>query len=192
MRRLLAPLLMAPLLGAAGLETFASTDWGVRVRYPADLVAATTFKTIYFDRGAWRVSYAADTGPGTRLLGLSLPDLKAGNAGGDSAATAELRVGASRDPDVVGTCLSYGTNSGNNAEVRQRTIGGVAFTEVPDNSDGETSRQIQTDDFRAVHHGACYAIDLVLFVEGIGDKLPAFAPTQVDRLRDVLNSIHFD
>ena len=92
MRRLLVPLLVAPLLGVAGLETFVSKDWGVSVRYPADLVASAAFKANYFDRGAWRVSYAADTGPGTRILGLSLPDLKATDAGGESAATAELRI----------------------------------------------------------------------------------------------------
>ena len=68
---------------------------------------------------------------------------------------------ASRDPDVVASCLTYGMNSGDNVESATRTIGGVAFTEVPDNGDGGMQQRISSDDLRAVHEGACYAIDLV-------------------------------
>lgn len=185
-------LAVPPLGAAADVATFKSPDWGVTIRYPADLPAGTAFKENYFDRGAWRVSYAADTGPGTRLLAVSLPDLKVSDAGGDSVATAELRVGASHDPDVVAECLTYGMNSGNNAETRQRTVGGIAFTEVPDNSDAEMMKTFTTDDLRAVRKGVCYAIDLVLFVGGTSNRLPDFPPAQIDRLRGVLDTIRFD
>lgn len=180
------------LLGAPDLATFRSAPWGLTIRYPADLATSTVFKENYFDRGAWRVSWAADTGPGTRLVAFSLPDLAVHDAGGDSRATAELRIGASRDPDVVAGCLTYGMNSGNNAELRMRTVGGVTFTEVPDNSDGEMGKTFTTDDFRAVHRGTCFAIDLAVFVGGTSNRPPAVAPADLDRLKSILDTIHFD
>ena len=159
------------LAAADATKTFRSHEWGVTIRYPADLRIGTDFTPSYFDRGAWRISYAADTGPGTRIVAFALPTLKTSDAGGDSTAFAELRVGASRDPEVLRNCLTYGMNSGNNVETATRDIGGVRFTEVPDNGDAEMMKTFRTDDFRAVHAGACYAVDLVQFVGGTANKL---------------------
>ena len=178
-------------LTAAELKTFASPAWGIALRYPADLAPSETFTPNYFDRGAWRVSYAADVGAGARIVAFALPPLRASDAGGDSEATAELRIGASRDPDVVASCLAYGMNSGDNVETAARTLGGVTFTEVPDNGDGGMQQRISSDDLRAVHDGACYAVDLVQYVGGTSNRRLSYAPEQIDRLRRIIDSIEF-
>ena len=176
---------------APGLDTFTDKAFGVTVRFPADITPTDTFTPNYFDRGAWRVSYAADVGPGTKIVAFALPALHAMDAGGDSEARAELRIGASRDPDVVASCLGYGMNSGDNVETATRTIGGITFTEVPDNGDGGMQQRISTDDFRAVHEGVCYAIDFVQYVGGTSNKKPGYAPAQIERLRGILSAIAF-
>lgn len=176
----------------AACATFRSAEWGVTIGYPANLAVESRFKSNFMDRGAWRVSYAADTGPGSSIIGFTLPDIEVADDGGSGKATAELRFGASRDADVVASCLTYGLNSGNNVESRSLTIGGVTFVEVPDNSDGEMSKMIRSDDLRAVHKGVCYAIDLVLYVEGTSNRRPEFSPVQMERLKDVLGHVAFD
>lgn len=182
----------ASLPAVAAETTFRAPDWGLSLLHPADLTVGTRFSSNYFDRGAWRVSYAADTGPGTRIVAISLPPLHANDAGGESTATAELRIGASRDPGVIKTCLTYGMNSGNNVEQRTRVIGGVMFTEVPDNGDTEMMKTIQTDDLRAVYDGACWAIDLVTFVGGTSNRRPAYAPEALAKLGGIPATIRFD
>ena len=187
-----AALIVASPLAAADLATFTAKPWGLTVRHPADLPANDVFRQNSFDRGAWRVSYAADIGPGTPIVAFALPDLHATDAGGDSDATAELRIGASRDPDVLAGCLTYGMNSGDNAQTAERDIGGVRFTEVPDNGDGGMSQHIATDDYRAVRDGTCWAIDLVHYVGGTSNKRPDYTPDQIGRLRAILDTIRFD
>ena len=82
-------------------------------------------------------------------------------------------------------------NSGDNVESATRTIGGVVFNEVPDNGDGGLQQRISTDDLRAVHGGACYAIDLVQFVGGTSNKPPRYTPAQIEHLRGILAAITF-
>jgi hypothetical protein len=187
-----AAMMAASPLAAADLATFTAKPWGLTVRHPAELSASYMFRPNSFDRGAWRVSYAADTGPGTPIVAFALPELHASNAGGDSTATEELRIGASRDPDVLAGCLTYGMNSGDNAEIGTRDIGGVRFTEVPDNGDGGLSQHIATDDFRALRDGTCWAIDLVHYVGGTSNVRPDYTPEQIARLKAILDTIHFD
>lgn len=176
----------------AAQKTFHSADWHLTIRYPADLVIARSFKKNYFTDGAWRMSYAAGSGPGEAIIAFSLPDRRSTDAGGDRSATLELTIGGSRDRSVVASCLTYGMNSGNNVEVDHRSIGGVVFTEVPDNSDGGSMQHIQSDDLRAVHDGACYAIDIVEFTGGTSAKPLGFSASDVDRLKSLLNGIIFD
>ncbi len=65
---------------------FTSEAWGLRARYPAGVIVSDSFRPNFFDRGAWRVSYAADVGIGTPIVAFALPDLHAsGAAGGDLA-----------------------------------------------------------------------------------------------------------
>ncbi len=182
-------LLRAEPGAAADLQIFTSAPLGLTLRYPADLAPRDTFTPNSFDRGAWRVSYAADVGPGMRIVAFALPSLHASDAGGDSEASAELRIGVSRDPDVVASCLTYGMNSGDNIASDTRTLGGVVFIEVPDNGDGGLQQRISSDDLRAVHDGACYAIDLVQFVGGTSNKRPAHTAAQLAELRGILATI---
>ena len=171
---------------------FRSKEWGLSVRYPAGLTASTTFKPNAFDRGAWRVSYAAGVGPGTPLVAIALPDLHAEDAGGTSVAMAELRIGASRDPAVLATCLTYGVHSGDDVEQTTRGISGIVFTEIPDNGDGHAGQRIASDDLRAVHDGTCWAIDLVRYRGGSSNKIPEHTHAQIDCLRHLLDEITID
>ena len=183
--------LAAPAAGAGNQATFADAAWGLVVRYPAALAVSTRFRPNYLDSGAWRVSYAAGAGAGTPIAAFVLPDLTSDDPKNPGMATAELRIGASRDPDTLATCLSYGMNSGNNVEQRTRVIGGLTFNEVPDNSDAAMMQTIATDDLRAVDHGTCWAIDIVLYARATTDQRPEYPPAQIALLGSVLDGISF-
>jgi len=180
---------------AARAETpgaiFTAEDWGLVVRYPSGLRVSTRFRKSYLDFGAWRVSYAAGPGEGTPIVSFALPDLHVKDAGGAGEASAELRIGASRDPTALATCRTYGMNSGNNVEERTRVIGGLTFTEVPDNSDASMMTQIRSDDFRALDGGTCWAIDIIRITAGTSESPPDYPPAQLALLERVLDGISF-
>ncbi len=175
-------------IGDDATATFVARGWGLVVRYPAALEVSPSFRASYLDAGGWRVSYAAGAGTGTAIVALRLPDLTS-PAG---KANAELRIGASRDPDTLASCLTYGMNSGDNVEQRTRSIGGVRFTEVPDNGDAAMMQTIRTDDFRAVDHGICWAVDIVRYSLAAEGSPPDYTPAQLAALRGVLDGISFD
>ena len=174
--------------GDDATATFVARGWGLVVRYPAALEVSPSFRASYLDAGSWRVSYAAGAGTGTPIVAFRLPDLTS-PAG---TASAELRIGASRDPDTLASCMTYGMNSGDNVEQRIRSIGGVRFTEVPDNGDAAMMQTIRTDDYRAVDHGICWAVDIVRYSLAAEGSPPDYTPAQLAALRGVLDGISFD
>lgn len=187
----------APLLLMAGctavassphgaMHTFTSRSYGIAITYPADFVASTTFPRNYLSNGAWEV-YAGPHSKGRPIVALVL-------AGSNSVTDAELRIGASRDPQAVRDCTRPP------AAVRPGSVGpvrldGVRFTRF-EADDAAMSHYLLTRGYRAVHDGACYAIDLIVFGTNPAvydpPRKPPFSHAQAfARLRQALRGFRF-
>lgn len=192
----LSGLALAAMAAPAGADeaatlVFQAPAWGLSVRYPADLTVLRRFKTNYFDRGDWRMSYAAGAGDGEPIVAFALPDKRVEDAGGAGDATIELTIGASRDPATVRGCTTYGMNSGDNVILAHRRIGDTMFSEVPDNDDGGARQRVRSDDFRAVRNNTCWAIDVRLYTGGTSNATPVFTSAEIAHVDTVLDGISF-
>lgn len=81
--------------------------------------------------------------------------------GSNQVTAAELRIGVSRQPDALRTCIDLpaalrpGTQG-------QTIISGVTFTTF-EAGDAAMSHYLTTRSYRAVHHTTCYAMDVLVF-----------------------------
>jgi uncharacterized lipoprotein NlpE involved in copper resistance len=170
-----------------GEKTFTSARYGVRIDYPADLELRRNFKRSYLANGNWKTYAGPDTPPGKAIFDLIMPDSNDVTAG-------ELRLGASRDPAAIHNCARL-PSAARPGSKGQTTISGVNFTTYTA-GDAAMSHYLMTRSFRAVHHGACYAMDVLVF--GTNPKVysppkkPPFTKKQVfKRLIPVAHNLQF-
>lgn len=190
-------LLGASLLLAAGCtaavpaprhakNAFTSRSYGIAIAYPADFSASRSFPRNYLSNGAWEV-YAGPQSRGRPIVALVL-------AGSNSVTDAELRIGASRDPQAVQRCTRPP------AALRPGSLGhakldGVDFTTF-EASDAAMSHYLLAHSYRAVHDGTCYAIDLIIFGTNPAvydpPRKPPFSHAQAfARLQEALRGFRF-
>jgi hypothetical protein len=109
------------------------------------------FTRSYLSLDGWKL-FDASGSTGSPLAALVLD-------GSNEVTAAELRVGRSDDAGAVADCLTPPGEATGPADTVD--IGGVSFTHFPV-GDAAMSHYVSADSYRAVQHGRCYAIDLVV------------------------------
>ncbi|KAF0805649.1 hypothetical protein A6D6_02097 [Alcanivorax xiamenensis] len=198
-RRIATLLLVTPLTlagcdnstGETGAEAFPaafhSGEYGIGLAYDNHQARAVTETGGYFGDPAWRLDAEPDA-PGERLLVLRLND-------SDEILTGELRLGVSRDPGQVENCTRPGPLA-TSSETGTTERDGALFTTYQ-GGDAAMNHFQSLRAYRAVHHGTCYAIDLVL--QGTNPEVydpPREAPFSreqgFERLEALLSGVAFD
>ncbi len=131
----------------------ADTSWNFRVAVPPGWKVDHDFRHGYLANGAWK-TYAAPDSRGTPIVSLSVP-------GSNQITSAEIRIGASRGADEIAHCAAP-PDSVRSGSLHLERIGGAEFTAF-DASDAAMSHYLDVHAYRAVHDGACYAIDLLVY-----------------------------
>ncbi|GAA5131469.1 hypothetical protein [Alloalcanivorax gelatiniphagus] len=166
---------------------YENVEYGIAVDYSKDQVTRVDGPAKgYFEEGGWRVGVGPDQ-PGHALLVLRLKDSNEIRAG-------ELRLGASRDPEVLAGCTEPDPWARPDS-VGEASLDGVAFTTFQ-GGDAAMNHSRRVHAWRALHDGACYAIDLV--VQGSNGQVydpPREAPFSETRafndLSALLEGVHF-
>jgi len=81
--------------------------------------------------------------------------------GSDRVTAGELRIGRSAEAMQITSCLEPPAEATGPAASATVDIGGVPFTHFTA-GDAAMSHYVSAESYRAVHSGACYAIDLVV------------------------------
>lgn len=143
------------------------------------------FTRSYLTLDGWKL-FDASGSTGSPLAALVLD-------GSNEVTAAELRVGRSDDAGAVADCVTPPAEATGPADTVD--IGGVSFTHFPV-GDAAMSHYVSADSYRAVQHGRCYAIDLVV----AGTRPEVYDPPREppfsnelakQKLRDALSSIHW-
>ncbi|MEL1263388.1 hypothetical protein [Pseudoxanthomonas putridarboris] len=131
---------------------FADEALGIAILPTPGFTLRHDFRRAYLAAGDWK-AFAEPDSPGTPLAALVLD-------GSNAVTAAELRVGASDDTRAVATCLDV-ANSATPDETEEVRIDGQPFRRFRA-SDAAMSHYLSVDAYRAVRHGHCIAIDLLV------------------------------
>lgn len=172
---------------AEASRAFVSQAWGFRINTPSGWILRRDFQSSYLSNGAWK-TFAASDSQGEPVLSLTVP-------GSNQITDAEIRIGASRDPAEVQSCTAPPSAVVAGSTATQR-INGIPFTTF-EAADAAMSHQLDVHAWRVVHHGACYAIDLLVF--GVNPQVydppatPPFSDAHAfDAMRTVIRSFRFE
>ncbi|MET4573423.1 hypothetical protein ABIA68_002281 [Stenotrophomonas rhizophila] len=130
---------------------FSETPPGIALAAVPGMELRRDFTRSYLTLDGWKL-FDASGSTGSPLAALVLD-------GSNEVTAAELRVGRSDDAGAVADCLAPPAEATGPADTVD--IGGVSFTHFPV-GDAAMSHYVSADSYRAVQHGRCYAIDLVV------------------------------
>lgn len=177
---------VAPSGSADNRQVLESSAFGFRVEYPKDWTARNDFHGSYLATGSWK-AYATPESQGTPVAALVVP-------GSNHVTDAEIRIGVSRAADEVKACATPPSSVHAGSTDRER-IDGADFVRF-DASDAAMSHYLDVHSYRAVHEGACYALDLLVY--GVNPQVydppatPPFSKSQAfAAMHAVLRSFHF-
>jgi len=126
---------------------------GIAVGPVAGGRGALDFQRDYLASPSWKL-FAPPDSKGTPLVALVLE-------GSDRVTAGELRIGRSAEAMQITSCLEPPAEATGPAAPATVDIGGVPFTHFTV-GDAAMSHYVNAESYRAVHDGACYAIDLVV------------------------------
>ena len=160
---LFLPLLSLPLMACDAFQqdttVFLSKDGDVQLQQPPGAQRSMEFQGRALMQSGWRMIWdGKQVGEGQGIVRLTLP----ARAADGSALSEVLQLGASRDPEVVATCLHYGLQAGNGMRLSPATINGHAWT-VYSGSDAGMSQSIKATNYRLVFEQTCYAMDRISY-----------------------------
>lgn len=136
--------------GPAVRDAFAEPAPGIAVRQVPGTHVDHSATPGYFGLDGWTL-YPAPGSSGTPLVALVMD-------GSNEVTHVQMRIGRSTAAADLNTCTQAPDQaSGPTSTV---DIGGVRFTRFSA-SDAAMSHYLSADSYRAVQHGACYAIDLI-------------------------------
>ena len=164
---------------------FTDEALGIAVLHTPGFTLRRDFHRDWTNTTEWK-SYAGDA-PGTPLLALVLD-------GSNAIIAAELRIGTSNEASATDHCedIADSAESAASDEVR---IDGQPFRHFRA-GDAAMSHYVQVDAYRAVRHGRCFAIDLLIS----GTRPDVFDPprqppfdeaTARARLQEALSAVRF-
>jgi len=136
---------------AAGADAYAEPGRGIAVRRVPGTHVVRDFKRSYLALDAWKL-YPAAGSVGTPLVAVVLD-------GSNAVTSAEMRVGRSDAAADVQDCQVPPDEAMGPVDTVE--VGGVPFAHVT-LGDAAMSHYLSADSYRAVHGGACYAIDLII------------------------------
>lgn len=166
-------------------HAFSETPPGIALAAVPGMELRRDFTRSYLTLDGWKL-FDASGSTGSPLAALVLD-------GSNEVTAAELRVGRSDDAGAVADCLTPPAEATGPADTVD--IGGVSFTHFPV-GDAAMSHYVSADSYRAVQHGRCYAIDLVV----AGTRPEVYDPPREppfsnelakQKLRDALSSIRW-
>ncbi|MGH8213405.1 MAG: hypothetical protein ACREPP_09285 [Rhodanobacteraceae bacterium] len=174
----------APHASAAGGYT--DSPWGFHMDAPPGWKIRHDFTHEYLANDSWK-TYAAPDSRGTAVVSLTLP-------GSNEITSAEIRVGASRDAREIAQCTEP-PDSFRAGSLHHERIGDIDFTAF-DAADAAMSHYLDVHGYRALHDGACYAIDLLVYGTNpqVYDPpaMPPFSKEQATaRMMPVLRTFRF-
>ncbi|WP_293776448.1 hypothetical protein [uncultured Oxalicibacterium sp.] len=138
---------------------FLSKDGDVRLQQPPGAQRSMEFQGRALMQSGWRMIWDGKAvGEGQGIVRLTLP----ARAADGSALSEVLQLGASRDPDVVASCLSHGLQSGNGMRLSPVTINNHVWTSYS-GSDAGMSQSIKANNYRLVFEQTCYAMDRISY-----------------------------
>lgn len=180
------PVIASAASASQSRKAFVSDAWGFRVDVPPGWTIRHDFHSSYLANGAWK-TFAAPKSRGEPVVALMVP-------GSDRITDAEIRIGASRAANEVQRCTRPPSAVRPDSTATQR-INGVKFTTF-EAADAAMSHHLDVHAYRAVHNGACYAIDLLVFGvnPGVYDPpaTPPFSDTHAfDEMRAMIRSLRF-
>jgi len=177
---------VAPSATGANRQVLESKRFGFRIEYPKGWKARRDFRGSYLANGSWK-TYAPPDSQGTPVAALIVP-------GSNPITNAEVRIGVSRARDEVESCSKPPSSLRAGSTDRER-IDSADFVKF-EAGDAAMSHYLEVRSYRAVHEGACYAIDLLVY--GTNPQVyeppvtPPFSRQQAfAAMRDVLRTFHF-
>jgi hypothetical protein len=144
---------VAPSESANDRQVLESAAFGFRIEYPKGWTARREFRGGYLANDTWK-AYATPGSQGTPVAALVVP-------GSNDITDAELRIGVSRASDEVKACATPPSSVRAGSTARER-IDGADFMKF-EASDAAMSHYLVVRGYRAVHEGACYALDLLVY-----------------------------
>ncbi len=130
---------------------FAEPAPGIAVRPVPGTHFAHDFKRSYLMLDAWKL-YPSVGSIGTPLVAVVMD-------GSNEVTSAEMRIGRANTAADIAACVDLPAEATGPSDTTE--IGGVRFTHFTA-SDAAMSHYISAESYRAVHNGACYAIDLIV------------------------------
>ncbi len=164
---------------------FSETPPGIALGAVPGMELRRDFTRSYLTLDGWKL-FDASGSKGSPLAALVLD-------GSNEVTAAELRLGRSDDAGAIADCLTPPAEA--TGPVDTVDVGGVSFTHFPV-GDAAMSHYVSADSYRAVQHGRCYAIDLVV----AGTRPEVYDPPREppfsnelakQKLREALDSIHW-
>ena len=154
----------------APMQPWNSPDGAVRLLRPAIAQPTTSDEGLTpLMQSGWRLTWNPTAPRPGRIIVRLVIKVRPDRPG---TASEVLQVGASRNPGVIRTCLSYGLHDGFGKRLPDRVINGVRFA-AWSSGDGGMSHFIGGNDLRAVVGRTCYAIDRFSFGESASDGDPS-------------------
>lgn len=135
------------------IQVLESASFGFRIEIPKGWTAQPGAHGSGLANNAWK-AYAAPGSQGTLVATLVVP-------GSNHITDAELRIGVSRARDEIRACAALPSTARSGSKAFER-IGGVDFTKFAA-GDAAMGHYLDVHGFRAVHEGACYALDLLVY-----------------------------
>jgi hypothetical protein len=176
---------VAATQAARPAPAFAEPAPGIAIDAVPGMTLHRDFTRSYLAMDGWAV-FAPPDNPGTPLAALVLD-------GSNEVTSAELRIGRSDAPAAIAACLTPSAEA--TGPTSSADIGGVAFTHFSA-SDAAMSHYVAVESYRAVQHGHCYAIDLLI----TGTRPEVYDPPRTppfsndvakQRLNDALQAVHW-
>lgn len=161
-------------------KLYENAEYSFAIAYPPEVTPETSFTKLHGLGEAWRVG-ASSEGAGILAIPLSRIDEKKGERYYD----AELRIGASGDPEAVAACLV--SPSGEAGE--EYAFGDVLFRAFPVKQEGSTGIIAGTS-YRTVHEGRCVALE-ELESFGAKEEVPEFLHDDFERLHSLTETFRF-
>ncbi|OHB25666.1 MAG: hypothetical protein A2542_03635 [Parcubacteria group bacterium RIFOXYD2_FULL_52_8] len=133
---------------------FSSQEFGFSISHPKSFVVEKSFSSYYHLPAHWRANVGTDS------KGLPVVSIIAFRVENPTHYPryfdAEVRIGASNDPEAIATCYSNAHERG----PREVEINGETFQKF-DMRDAAMMQYMQGESYRILRHGYCYAIEAI-------------------------------
>ena len=137
------------------LLIYRSIKYGFEIDYPTNLVPEKTFKTFYHLSDKWRAKTYVENSKGIPIVSIPVYRIDNNNYY-PRYYSAEVRIGASKDPQDIKDCLKADPYS--KATSTDEVINGITFKKFKVQNAG-MMQYLNGFSYRTIHNDACYAVE---------------------------------